>query len=215
MQSLTILTCRVQFKKVKLFVYSHPPAIYLQSSHCYCIVPTRIMPCQKKCSTCHELKVSYKEVPHWLKDLISYTAFFKNFSNSLFILGTFLLQIQKDCIYCTNMRQLLWTRSYFFSTFFVNYTYSICVSFFLLFLNQCACFTKKQAALVAEWVPKIWFSSTYLLEFERWNKPWNGLKATWTRFTFNLLYFSKFCMYVHTSNGTCNFEKSSIMIWNR
>ena len=107
LQSLTILTCRVQFKKVKLFVYSHPPAIYLQSSHCYCIVPTRIMPCQKKCSTCHELKVSYKEVPHWLKDLISYTAFFKNFSNSQFILGTFLLQIQKDCIYCTNMRQLL------------------------------------------------------------------------------------------------------------
>ena len=99
--------------------------------------------------------------------------------------------------------------------FFVNYTYSICVSFFLLFLNQCACFTKKQAALVAEWVPKIWFSSTYLLEFERWNKPWNGLKATWTRFIFNLLYFSKFCMYVHTSNGTCNFEKSSIMIWNQ
>ena len=104
---------------------------------------------------------------------------------------------------------------FFLDFFFVNYTYSICVSFFLLFLNQCACFTKKQAALVAEWVPKIWFSSTYLLEFERWNKPWNGLKATWTRFIFNFLYFSKFCMYVHTSNGTCNFEKSSIMIWNQ
>ena len=44
---------------------------------------------------------------------------------------------------------------FFLDFFFVNYTYSIYVSFFLLFLNQCACFTKKQAALVAEWVPKI------------------------------------------------------------
>ena len=190
-------------------MHSHPPAIYLQSSHCYCIVPTRIMPCQKKCSTCHELKVSYKEVPHWLKDLIL------PFSRTFQILCLFWAPS------CYKSKKTVYTvpiwdhcckqaRSYFSWLFLWIY-----VSFFLLLLNQCACFTKKQAALVAEWVPKIWFSSTYLLEFERWNKPWNGLKATWTRFIFNFLYFSKFCMYVHTSNGTCNFEKSSIMIWNR
>ena len=131
LQSLTILTCRVQFKKVKLFVYSHPPAIYLQSSHCYCIVPTRIMPCQKKRSTCHELKVSQKEVPHWLDDL------------------KLLLFTRSFRVFCFGDPLAINTTIIIFFLFFVIYTYV----YFSLFLNQCVCFTKKQAALVAEWVP--------------------------------------------------------------